>query len=66
LKSIKRGDDPAAVAMARDAAWQRIIENATVEKKAELFAMTKEQQNNLIDLALEHYSDRLANGEDCS
>jgi hypothetical protein len=63
-ESIKRGDDPAAVAMAREAAWQRLIEAATGDKKAELFAMTKEQKDRLIDLTLEQYADEIADSDD--
>jgi hypothetical protein len=66
IESIERGEDPAVIVEAREAAWRKLIETASADKRAELFAMTKEQQNKLIDLALEQYRDRLGDGEDCT
>lgn len=66
LAAAEAGDDPAQIAEAREAAWQRVIEEADEERRAELHALSREQRDMLIDAALEHFADRLAEEGDCS
>lgn len=65
-ESIKRGDDPAKVAMLREQVWDKII-SAADGKRSELerlHAMTTAEKDRLIDAGLEHFSDHLEEEDD--
>lgn len=65
-ESIKRGDDPAEVAMLREQVWNKII-SAADGKRSELeklHAMTTAEKDRLIDAGLEHFSDHLEEEDD--
>ena len=52
-------DDVDARIDAEEAVWRRLIEQADEQKRAELFAMTKQQKKALIETAVKQYADRL-------
>ena len=48
---------------AKDAVWQRVIEEANETERAKLHAMNAEQKRRLIEAASEHYTDLFKDGD---
>ena len=64
LASIPHEEDPAKIAMIREATWQRLVDEAKSEDdRAKLFTLDSTERGKLIDLALEQYRDKLTDGE---
>jgi len=59
LQSIGKGDDPAARLEAEETVWQRLLEEAAPNERANLHAMPREQRAKLVEAVREQYADRL-------
>jgi hypothetical protein len=64
LASISVESDPAKLAEIREAAWQRIIDEAkSPDERAKLFALNSKGKERLIDIAVGQFADMLAEGD---
>lgn len=66
LNAVETGKDPAAIAEAREAAWEQILEKAGPQEMAKLKAMTPKEKAKLVQTALEQFKDDLDESDECS
>lgn len=66
LETRGQTDDPGARILVEEAVWRRLLEDSDEAGRANLHGMSEDARQRLIEHAMEHYADKLAESEDRS
>jgi hypothetical protein len=62
-EAVTKGDDPEAIAEAKEIVWRKIMESATPEQRAQYYAMSDAERAELIVAATGSFADEASDGD---